>query len=199
MGRYRARRGGAECQGKMKPIQIKLRFVFELILGFALGFAALRAILGIPLSQRLLTMSGDWEFRLPIYVHPVLNAIVLVQFVAILFERPSRLRSRNCGLGRWTWAFAGVFFLLRAATSAVTLMNRGQWARNDPGELAATQLVYGGVGSAFPVALMASWVVLWFGPRPVDPAPDEREFAGLIFGSLLILWWFALNPGGAIF
>ena len=188
----------------MKPIRFKLHFVLELVLGFALGFAAVRGILPLPLSQRIMSMSDAWAIRLPIFIHPVLNAIVLVQFLAVLSEGRSRQEWGGCGVGRWTWLFAGLYFVLHAA---ITIMGQVLYQDRSPGpmarqglwELTATELIFGGVGRDFPFALMASWFVLRLGFRPVVPDPDIRELGGVIFGGLLILWGLTLRLCGALF
>lgn len=207
----------------MKPVRVKLYYPLELVAGLALGFTAVRAAMRHANFPSILVASNslggsyvnlatlqpldywyarfsrtEWQFILTIYINPVLNALVFVEFLMILAERARRARPKPFGLGRWTWAFAGSYLVIQAATyigSEVAPQSRISMALGIPmrWDSLLARFVLGGVGVDFPLTLLAAWVGLWIGLRPTDPEPDAREWAGRVFGGGIILWGLALK------
>jgi hypothetical protein len=171
---------------------MKLKYASELLCATAFGMALARLAylatgrhgrpFGVPPSEKLALLLGGF-----------ITGFVLVEFIALLIERAiSRGARRGFGIGRKSWAIAGLYVILNSMFYLLYfLIDHKINRRNTPVTftflidrliLLRSRSILGDLSWA----VAALWIVSRLAGDPRDPSPDAREILGRVFAGFVV-------------
>ena len=158
-----------------------IAYLAELVLAVAAGFGLLHVeerVLGVPNAFNYLGGVLHAQFY-------VVTGMSLVGLAGLVIEVALRRSPAHWGLGRWTWAIAGLFavsHLLGQLPNLVTHYRAGfRW------QTIWSLFFSGPVGQSLALVLISVWITTCLARLPRDPAPDAREWAGRALGAAVLL------------
>jgi hypothetical protein len=158
---------------------ISIAYVLELVAAVAVGLGMLRyaRLVGMPFD--LATRRGvldAWSY--------LAAGLALVGLVGTAVEVARRRSPERWGLGRWTWAIAGLY------TVVIHGLGVAKGIRDAMFYLGLPWIYFYGLLWAWPYlgpALVSAWLTARMARLPRDPKPDAREWTGRIYGLLVVV------------
>ena len=172
-------------------MRLNLASVLELVAASAVGTA---------LARFMHDLSGGTQYNvftcLKLFA-AFLAGIALVMGPRLWLEASRDYEHRVWGVGRWTWSLSATAIVLHVAWMAIaapSTIYRREHRMITQHELGST-FVASAVWpmDVFPGLLIAFLITARIARWPRDPAPDFREWAGLVFAGLLVIRYGALQ------
>ncbi len=170
---------------------MRIVYLLELVGGMALGSALVRWRIGEGQSfnEWFTYNHPSWQFDELVF--SLLAGIAVVECTGLLIESVRHRGPPHWGIGRRVWAVVGISTLLGNAWS-------GLWdilaCRVSEGSFpTVSRCMSDLVDHLFVYVEQLAWVPLglciaaWLGRWTRDPRPDGREWAGRVFGVVMIL------------
>ena len=162
----------------------------ELVIVLAVGAAFARDQLSNPLIRNRLSFAPGSEW-VRLIGGSTVSGMALAGGVCLLFEARRRRPPSSWGIGRWIWSISAVSVVLSVGFNLATgLIYQLQATGRPPAAWYLLNRFRGFVGIAlseeFVWALTALCFTSWLARSPADPRPDAREWAGRVFGSLVV-------------
>jgi hypothetical protein len=158
---------------------ISIAYILELVAAVAVG-------LGLYRYADAVGMPFDWATRRGVLAGwtYLSTGIALVGLVGVAVEAARRRSPELWGMGRWTWAIAGIYAV------AVHGVGGAKGIREHMFYLGMPWVYFYGLPDAWPYlgpALASAWLAARMARLPRDPKPDAREWAGRVYGTLVVV------------
>jgi hypothetical protein len=156
-----------------------IAYVLELVAAVAVGLGMVQYARSVGSPFDLATrwgLSEAWVY--------LSSGIALVGLVGLVVEVARRRSPERWGLGRWTWAIAGLYVV------AIHLAGVAKGVREGMFYLGFPWIYFYGLRPAWPylgVGLVSTWLAARMARLPRDPKPDAREWAGRVYGVLVVV------------
>ena len=156
-----------------------IAYVLELVASVAVGLGMLRYARTVGMPFDFATRRGlldAWDY--------LSAGIALVGIVGIVVEVTRRRSPERWGLGRWTWAIAGLYIV------AIHVLGVAKGLREGMFYFGLPWIYFYGLRDASPYlgpALVSAWLAARMARLPRDPTPDAREWAGRVYGGLVVV------------
>ena len=157
---------------------ISIAYLLELVAAVAAGLGLYRYAGTVGMPFDLATRRGlldAWTY--------LAAGIALVGLVGIVAEAARRRSPDRWGLGRWTWAIAGLYTVAIHAAGIAKGLREGMFYLGLP------WIYFYGLREAWTYlgpALVSAWVAARMARLPRGVAPDAREWAGRVYGILVV-------------
>ncbi len=155
-----------------------IAYVLELVAAVAVGLGMFRyaRTVGMPFFATWRGLLDAWDY--------LSAGIALVGLVGIVVEVVRRRSPERWGLGRWTWAIAGLYIV------AIHVLGVAKGVRDSMFYLGMPWIYFYGLRQAWPYlgpALVSAWLAARMARLPRDRKPDAREWAGRVYGALVVV------------
>jgi hypothetical protein len=172
-------------------MRLNLANVLDLVAASAVGMA---------LARFTHDLKGGTQYTVFTYLNLVaafLAGIALVMGSRLWFEASRHYEHRAWGIGRWTWSLSVTAIVLHvawttiAAPSTIYRREHRVITQHELGSTFVASAVW--PMDVFPGLLIPFLVTARIARWPRDPAPDFREWTGLVFAGLLVIRYAALQ------
>ncbi len=171
---------------------MRLRFLMELVLALAVGFGMGRVIV----SDRMILYGQegfDLIYRYQIVFNTTAAGVGLVIGLGTWVEAARTSSPRAWGPGRWIWSVSAAYLVLEGVKAlrwfAIPLRHSGlSWSSVYPAMRDHLEIL-GSVqfGSTFAILLASAAISARVARASLGPRADDREWAGRVFGVLILL------------